>query len=715
MTRKTQSTRRSPVFGALAAFAVGCGNEPPVQAPDASTDASAPEAVAAARQASAAANAITRENARQGLPPTVDVDPSLRPCRSDGPPYTCSPCMVGGPCDTGIPCRLGRTTACIVDRPVCTDTGPAANGTTCGAMGSGMVCTAGACGCPAGQQNCGGVCRISGTCTVGVGGCAVTGAWTCSGTNAVCSATPAPPQAETCNGVDDNCNGVIDDITSVSCAPATCQIGATYCMAGMTGCARTGNSPAGMACAGVTGGVCDGLGTCVCPAGQTNCGGTCRPTGTFCTVGVGACARSGTIVCSGAGTVCSATPGAPTAESCNGVDDNCDGAVDNIAATPCSPNACQTGVLACAGASTVCVATANRPFGTSCAPPSAGVCNGGGACVCPAGTGLCGGICTAGVGNACTVGTGVCQRWGSLVCTGAGAAGCSVGAGGPSEAPERTCNNGLDDDCDGLVDLADPDCPRGPPNDFCINATPIGLTPSVPVSFSGSTATAQHEMDGTCGASTMSSDVYYSFTVTERSLVYADAFGSSYNTVLFFTPFCGGAQPWGFACNDDACASNSSQIVQVLNPGTYYLVVSGFNGSRGNFNVNMQMLPASDRAFQIGSGNNWYGGNTSGLSNRHTPGCATSNAPDETWYHVSCPWYPGGGMYAGTCGMAGWDTMLAFRQGNAWGGPSACNDDSCGLQSQIWSGVTGGAGIRAVYVDGYSSAQGGYTVNINLP
>jgi hypothetical protein len=59
--------------------------------------------------------------------------------------------------------------------------------------------------------------------------------------------------------------------------------------------------------------------------------------------------------------------------------------------------------------------------------------------------------------------------------------------------------------------------------------------------------------------------------------------------------------------------------------------------------------------------------------------------------------------------------MLTFRQGNAGVAVSACNDDSCGLQSQIWSSVTSGAGIRAVYVDGWSSYSGSYSVNINFP
>jgi hypothetical protein len=54
--------------------------------------------------------------------------------------------------------------------------------------------------------------------------------------------------------------------------------------------------------------------------------------GAVCTVGRGACARTGMSVCraDGSATQCSVEPGAPAAEVCgNGTDDDCDGAVDN--------------------------------------------------------------------------------------------------------------------------------------------------------------------------------------------------------------------------------------------------------------------------------------------------------------------------------------------------------------------------------------------------
>jgi len=72
--------------------------------------------------------------------------------------------------------------------------------------------------------------------------------------------------------------------------------------------------------------------------------------GSVCTVGVGACERAGVILCAtdGTNTVCEGTPGTPTAEVCNNIDDNCDGRVDEgLGTISCGQGGCEQTVAAC--------------------------------------------------------------------------------------------------------------------------------------------------------------------------------------------------------------------------------------------------------------------------------------------------------------------------------------------------------------------------------
>ena len=65
------------------------------------------------------------------------------------------------------------------------------------------------------------------------------------------------------------------------------------------------------------------------------------------------------------------------------------------------------------------------------------------------------------LGAACTAGAGECLVNGTLVCSPDGTASeCSAVAGTPPEPVEVSCNDGLDNDCDGASDISDSDCPQ---------------------------------------------------------------------------------------------------------------------------------------------------------------------------------------------------------------------------------------------------------------
>ena len=178
--------------------------------------------------------------------------------------------------------------------------------------------------------------------------------------------------------------------------------------------------------------VCDGL--------DNDCNGLIDETfpnlGQPCNVGVGECRRSGVFVCrpNGTGTRCGETAGAPSPEICDGKDNDCDGKIDEDFPTlgqPCKAGVggCEnTGVLACRadGLSTSCNAT---PL-----PPKPEICDGL--------DNDCNGQIDDGLVQTCSssCGTGVefCQ------------AGQWVGCTAPK--PDVEVCDGKDNDCDGTVD-----------------------------------------------------------------------------------------------------------------------------------------------------------------------------------------------------------------------------------------------------------------------
>jgi hypothetical protein len=187
-----------------------------------------------------------------------------------------------------------------------------------------------------------------------------------------------PGATETCNGADDNCDGSIDNGatcgTGQSCISGTCQ-----------------NNPI-TSCTDA-----DGDRYSV-EANPNTCGNKC---GSQTCLGGGDCDDSDIIV----------HPGAT--ETCNGVDDNCDGSVDNGAT--CPANMICAGIQGCI--STACASNEKM------------------SCTIPGLNGICG------QGQA---GCKINGQWGSCAQI--------------NNATSEVCNNNLDDDCDGFTDCMDPNC-----------------------------------------------------------------------------------------------------------------------------------------------------------------------------------------------------------------------------------------------------------------
>ena len=199
--------------------------------------------------------------------------------------------------------------------------------------------------------------RKQGDCRDGVEQCSDEGEWSGECKNEVL------PKEETCNQKDDDCDGQVDEELDNCKSAEKCEKGQTkVCYSSNKGCIRQSsgkfacNSPCKVGVRNCTDkGVFDEVCTGekipddkeVCDGIDNNCDGQVDEDfrigkgalGQACSAGQGACKTAGKYVCKkdGFGTECDAAPkdSAKKDETCNGKDDDCDGTIDNIKDRPC--------------------------------------------------------------------------------------------------------------------------------------------------------------------------------------------------------------------------------------------------------------------------------------------------------------------------------------------------------------------------------------------
>ncbi len=281
-------------------------------------------------------------------------------------------------------------------------------------------------------------------CQEGIGECLDNGVWVCTADHSgiECDAVAGMPMDEACDGLDNNCDGAIDE--SFTNLGHACSAGWGECLvAGVYQCTgdQTGTECNAQAGTGVTE-LCDGL--------DNDCDGAIDETwtnkGRACQEGVGACLDNGVWVCKGdrTGVECDATPGLPVDELCDGIDNNCDGFVDEPWTE--KGRACQEGVGACLD-NGVWVCKSDRSTVECSAEPGTPVAE------------LCDGIdndCDTLIdetwtnkGTACMEGVGACVDSGVWICrTDKAGVECDAEPG----TPVTELCDGIDNDCDTLID-----------------------------------------------------------------------------------------------------------------------------------------------------------------------------------------------------------------------------------------------------------------------
>ena len=272
-----------------------------------------------------------------------------------------------------------------------------------------------------------------GSQSCGQGACRVTVALCQNGAPRVCMPSFPAQFDALCDNVDDDCDGTVDE--DFATVPTQCGLGACFaqgqrlCLNGVTMDTCTPLAP------GPRDDQCDG--------NDDDCDGRVdeafTPANAPC--GLGVCQRTGLRTCTNGLPAHACTPGNPAANdaSCNALDDDCDGVVDENAS---GPSACGVGACAAVGNIT-CVAGVQQNSCTPGVPAAADL-------TCDLRDDDCDGrVDENAVDRVVTCGQGVCARQVTVRCDDPPGAGmCQPGAPTGTDA---NCNN-LDDDCDGRVD-----------------------------------------------------------------------------------------------------------------------------------------------------------------------------------------------------------------------------------------------------------------------
>jgi len=224
------------------------------------------------------------------------------------------------------------------------------------------------------------------------------------------------------------------------------------------------------------------------------------------------------------------------------------------------------------------------------------------------------------------------------------------------------------------------------------------------------------------GLSNPIASIWYEYTPNSDGDLVINTFGSNFDTTLAVYTGSSVGTLSQVVANDDTSGVQSEVGLFADGGTTYYIAVDGFGSAEGAVALNLQFVPVvvnpgndhfADRDLLSGNSLTVNSNNEDATGETGEPNHAGISSPlNSLWWEwtASGP----GELTVNTFG-SNYDTSLAVYTGSTLAGLStvASNDDSGSVQSEVAFRVES-AGTYVIAVDGFSSATGDITLNLDF-
>jgi hypothetical protein len=269
--------------------------------------------------------------------------------------------------------------------------------------------------------------------------------------------------------------------------------------------------------------------------------------------------------------------------------------------------------------------------------------------------------------------------------------------------------------------------------DDCGSGTPISGDGVNPFDATAATTGAEGQNEALCtsyGSTAVDNDVWFVWTADTNGTVNVSTCNDA-NDDTKIAAYAAGACPTdgsALACNDDGagCANFTSSMDFACVSGTSYLIqvghFPGTAGTTGNVTITQTYLPpvgetCANATTIAGDGSFAYdnSGNLTDLDGQNEGICyqfGSSAVDNDTWFLWTAT--ANGTATMDTCGSVPDTKIAAFPGGGCPADETAlaCNDDTCGLQSQITFACTAGSSYLIECGNFPGTAGGATTLNV---